>query len=294
MEYELEELLPAAACLTEKYTSKESSSVTYETARMLMEAVIYCIRECEKDFGAALRPQRGLSAMEAYEIGYEKILKKARSAKAVYDRVAQEFEDYGCSNYRDTIMRGMPEFFLYYDARFCPQDHILTLDYPTMCCHGDQTGIDLIFTYLCNAETEKSFLDCFETNSVKKLIKNAENSYCGEDITFGVHQRSGSYYMGNICSLVLLQAVGCMVSKGKLSDLELTREDVEVIQRYFQGSSMEVMEGKIQTIIGFMADQAGLAQKREYFQTAAHEYASQIYNAIENQVLDILFLNQTI
>lgn len=34
MEYRLEELLPAAAGLTEKYTSKESSSITYETAQM--------------------------------------------------------------------------------------------------------------------------------------------------------------------------------------------------------------------------------------------------------------------
>lgn len=39
MEYQLEELLPAAVGLTEKYTSKESSSVTYETARALIRHV---------------------------------------------------------------------------------------------------------------------------------------------------------------------------------------------------------------------------------------------------------------
>ena len=50
MEYRLEELLPAAAGLTEKYTSKESSSITYETAQMLMEAVIYCIGLCEESY----------------------------------------------------------------------------------------------------------------------------------------------------------------------------------------------------------------------------------------------------
>lgn len=45
MEYEIEELVPIVATLAEKYTSKESSSITYEKAQQLMEAVLYCIRE---------------------------------------------------------------------------------------------------------------------------------------------------------------------------------------------------------------------------------------------------------
>lgn len=46
----------------------------------------------------------------------------------------------------------MPQFFLRYDARFCPQDHILTLDYPTMNRYGKKSGIRLIYEYLCGAE----------------------------------------------------------------------------------------------------------------------------------------------
>lgn len=45
--YPLQELLPLVARLAEKYTGFDSSSVTYERAQMLMEAVIYCIREYE-------------------------------------------------------------------------------------------------------------------------------------------------------------------------------------------------------------------------------------------------------
>lgn len=45
-DYDMAELLPVAAWLTDKYTSRESSSVTYETAAVLMEAVCYCIQEC--------------------------------------------------------------------------------------------------------------------------------------------------------------------------------------------------------------------------------------------------------
>ena len=44
--YEPEELLPLVARLAKKYTGGESTSVTYETAQYLMEAVLYCINEC--------------------------------------------------------------------------------------------------------------------------------------------------------------------------------------------------------------------------------------------------------
>lgn len=46
MNYQLEQLIPIVAELANKYTGKQSSSITYERAEMLMEAVLYCIQEC--------------------------------------------------------------------------------------------------------------------------------------------------------------------------------------------------------------------------------------------------------
>ena len=43
MNYEMEELVPLVGKLEEKYTGHESTSITYEKAEQLMEAVIYCI-----------------------------------------------------------------------------------------------------------------------------------------------------------------------------------------------------------------------------------------------------------
>lgn len=39
--YHMEELIPIVAMLADKYTSKESSSISYERANQLMEATIY-------------------------------------------------------------------------------------------------------------------------------------------------------------------------------------------------------------------------------------------------------------
>ena len=48
-ENRMEELLPIVAKLSEKYTGGDSTSVTYETAQELMEAVLYCVREYEQN-----------------------------------------------------------------------------------------------------------------------------------------------------------------------------------------------------------------------------------------------------
>lgn len=126
MEYQLEELLPLTARLAEKYTSKESSSVTYETAQMLMEAVLYCVRECRDTSEYTLVSEHTVKAEDAYRIGYDRVVEKTRKAKEIYDKLIKDFCDYGCSNYRETILKGMPAFFIAYDARFRPQDHLLT------------------------------------------------------------------------------------------------------------------------------------------------------------------------
>jgi hypothetical protein len=68
MNYEISELIPIVAELTDLYTSKESTSITYEKANQLMEAVLFCIQENEDAIwtgqraNASLVTQKKLSA----------------------------------------------------------------------------------------------------------------------------------------------------------------------------------------------------------------------------------------
>lgn len=49
MEYKMEELLPIVEELAQKYTSGESSSITYERAAYLMEGILYCLAEAGEE-----------------------------------------------------------------------------------------------------------------------------------------------------------------------------------------------------------------------------------------------------
>ena len=70
MNYKMEELAQIVAGLAEKYTAKESTSITYERAEQFMGAVLYCIREVWQQKENSIISREGMSALQAYETGF--------------------------------------------------------------------------------------------------------------------------------------------------------------------------------------------------------------------------------
>ena len=68
MEYEMEELITIVGRLAEKYNAHESTSMTYEKAEQLMEAILYCIHETEQ-FGDSFMVSAGTMPIQRmYEV----------------------------------------------------------------------------------------------------------------------------------------------------------------------------------------------------------------------------------
>lgn len=187
--YSMEDLLPIVARLTEAYTSKESSSITYEKARQFMDAVIYCIahceeenvlRECGKDgkenekesskelvaFNSSV-----LSATEAYELGYQMVVEKVRQTIDKYNELMLYFDHYGNINYRDTVEKALPGFFMYYDAKYAPMEYIITMDYPVFGLDMELEGIDMIRQYLDAIIIEQQYLMQFDRNKIIETLR---------------------------------------------------------------------------------------------------------------------------
>ncbi len=168
--YSMEELLPVVAELTDQYTSKESSSVTYERARQLMEAVLYCIAHADFE-NAALFTGSLPPAKEVYRIGYAAVVREVNAAREEYNRLMTFFDSYGNRNYRDTVEKALPGFFLYYDVKFAPTDHIITLDYPVFGLDMTLEGIDRIAQYIEAVRQEQVFLHRFLREDIlEKLV----------------------------------------------------------------------------------------------------------------------------
>ena len=173
MMYEMEELIPIVAELSEQYTGYESTSIPYEKANQLMEAVIYCIHEYEQSGGNALAAE-GVPAKEAYKLGYRLVDKKVREMMEMYHVLLRDFCSYGNIVLKDTV-NAIPEFLKRYDIRYAPQDTILTLDYPLLAGMGEasgRTGIDAVYEYVRCICIEQRFLNQFPETYVIQVLRN--------------------------------------------------------------------------------------------------------------------------
>lgn len=224
MKYEMEELVPLVGELVTKYTSNESTSVTYEKAQQLMGAVVFCIQEGERTATCRLEDGEALvdvtedskrPAKEAYEYGYQCVVRKTKATLSLYHRILEVFKSYGNIALYDTIEKGMPEFFRHYDARFSPQNQILTLDYPTLLGVEKENGIDAIDQYLQYVELEQRFLAEFPEDYVVECLQNYHEDY--EELLI------------NLSSIVLRETIRKMLGDEYHVIIRKVREEIEQI-----------------------------------------------------------------
>lgn len=243
MKYKMEELVPIVAALTEQYTSGESSSITYEKANQLMAAVLYCIRENgrwetpdKNDWSARNRllAKKQLPAKQAYEAGYHKVVQKAKMAMELYHNILERFDAYENRCLKDTVLKGMPEFFKWYDPKFAPQDTILTLDYPILTNISAYQGIDAIYLYLKSISYEQLFLGELDKTYIMQSLQSYHTEY--KDM------------IENLCQIVYT-AVICSVLIGKDMDSgAFSKEEKERLKKVLLNLTEEELIRRITDI----------------------------------------------
>ena len=241
--YKEEDILPIVARIVERYTSKESTSVTYETASKLMEAVHYCINEYKKyqmnlgmntkmNFEANFEMNEekehswnhlvlseieekensethNISAKEAYEKGLQLVKDNVKRTIEDYNQLLLDFDAYGNRNYKDTVEKAIAGFFLYYDAEFAPQNTIITMDYPIIYLDQTLQGIDAISCYVSCITLENRFLTAISSDQVRSILKRFQQNY------------ESQFY--NLCIIVLRHVLGIMI-------LNKTEEQIDEVE----------------------------------------------------------------
>ena len=231
-DYEMEELIPIVAKLTERYTSKESTSVTYEQARQLMGAVIYCIQQCQGENNVSIADR--MPAKDAYAYGYEAVLSKIKLAQQAYNEMIVDFDAYENENYNDTVTKAIPVFFLYYDADFAPQETIITMDYPTICPVNHLSGISAIEKYIEYISLEQLFLGALPKDFIIQVLTNYQASY-----------RKQFY---NICRIILRHILLHMII-GKKLGTELVAQDYEKLHKLIQSMGIENLKNTLTEVL---------------------------------------------
>ena len=257
--YEAEDLVPIVAELAKRYTSGESSSITYEAAGQLMEAVLYCIREFEKGEAFSLTTGKKLSAGKCYERGLELVEKKVQDALKLYNRMMLYFSSYGNRCLQDTVGKGMPEFFKWYDYRLNPQDTLLTLDYPILMDLSADTGIDRIYGYLLCISLEQKFLRKFPRDFVREALAEYDSRY--------------QWMIDNLCEVVLFKVIRYIVLDKNLTEPDFSPEELSRLQKIIREKSLEELREKLKEAVDDLVD--------DYFEEDEN-LKTYLYAAIQN------------
>lgn len=177
MRYEMEELLPVVAQLSRRFTTTESTSISYEKAQQFMGAVLFCIDEFEQLQENMPAKQKGIPAKEAYQLGFEAVMQKARKTQEMYNELMSFFYDYGNDILKDTVEKAVYGFFQYYDPVFAPQHTRITMDYPVLNVDQKLQGIDAIAAYVKAIYTEQIFLQKLPREYICPLLYRFDFEY---------------------------------------------------------------------------------------------------------------------
>ena len=268
----MEELLPVTARLAEQYTAYESTSVTYEKAEQLMEAVLYCIHEAEAWENGIVDAAGYGPAQNLYDAGAACVKRRTKEALELYNELSAEFNHYeNCCLY-DTFMKGLPEFFKWYDVKFHPQDTIITLDYPVLKDLSRYTGIDKIYEFIKCIQLEQEFLNIFPEDFVIQVLFRYHREY--RDMA------------DNICEIILTSVVVHILTGKPLSEENLDGEDYRKLQKIFEANEMQdicrQLEKKVSAVVEkYSQNSSGLM---EYFHSPVQGIAFRLKNAAEHGI----------
>lgn len=278
MDYQMEELLPIVSELAQKYAGYESTSITYEKAQSLMEAVLFCLSEYNSSAKDSL-VQKDISVKEQYNIGAKLLFEKVENIRKIFNEISFQFVDFGVKCLYDTVQKGIPQFLKWYDIKFCPQNTILTLDYPLIIDCSSLTGADAVYKYIRAIQTEQIFLRKFDRNYVMLVLEKYNSEY--RDM------------IENICSIVLTNIIGHIAIKKPFNDIDFLYEEYLQLSKIFAGKSIPDIENVVKDLIKKIVSQfyENDMDMLEYLCYETNNIAVRIYTANQHEQLSKIFLS---
>lgn len=276
MEYQPEDLIPIVTDLAAAYTGFEHSSITYETAEALMEAVLYCIRE-QQDLDSYELSVGPVSARAAYEAGLQTVIEKVKRLQRLYNERVFDFQDYGVECLKDVWFKGIPAFLLKYDVKYAPQETILTLDYPVLKGLQNLSGIDAVLECVTCVDIEQRFLRGFDSDYVREVLRAYDPEY--------------TVLLENICGILLPNAMAHAILRKPFTSMGFDQEEYQFLERVLSQKSQEKLEAYFTEILKSMVEHSFEQDEKmlEYLSYGISDMARRIGNNAANHCLEKIF-----
>lgn len=286
-DYPLKELMPIVAKLAEGYVSKESTSIPYEKAEQLIDAVLYCIHEItsanknQTSDMELLQPffenNQNITIEDMYINGYKIVIEKVKNTQLLFNEMISSFNSYGNENYQDTVTRAIPGFFRLYDVRFAPQDTVITMDYPVLGGpYTDEgksiTGIDAIKKYVEDISLEQLFLGRFPENYVIDVLYEFQKDY------------KKQFY--NICEIILRHVLANLLINANPDDTDTAKKHIKILETLRNMTKTELRQKLTCILEIFITEQYSDNHKLyDYLNRDTDEYSDRLLFGVKHDCM---------
>jgi hypothetical protein len=272
-----EDLMPVLADVVRCYVGCDNTSISYERAEELLNGIMFCIDEFRNSASDSVAV-KDMPVSEQYNVGTKLVAEKAGAAMQIYNHLCADFDDYGVECLRDTVMKGIPEFFRRYNSEFFPHDTILTLDYPVLGDVRSLCGIDAIYAFLSAVECEQRFLGCINREYITCFMKAADPEY--------------ELMIDNICGAVL-PGIAAHFALGKSLDMPgFTAEEYSVLTDAFSFETAFGVEQKLKSMLKIIEKSFPYVDKAvwNYLSGNLRDTSVRIHTAIKLNVPESVFV----
>lgn len=170
-----EELYALLAERTSRYTMGDSTSLPLETAKRLLEGIVFCVALHQKSIGSAIPKDAPLA--ERHRAGIAEAKRLLRRAKLLL-REAQRWQPPVMNVGFQETLSALPAFFKQYDADFFAQEVPCSIDYPLCQPVSDALcGVEYVLDYLRRWLTESALLRAYSRETLIDLYERYYGDY---------------------------------------------------------------------------------------------------------------------
>ena len=219
--------------------------------------------------------------MEPLKLLFEHGLKLVRRKKAVsrhlQKKILENLLDTPNVYYRSTIADGINGFFKLYRPQFAAHEIHITADYPVLIGRPELDGIEFIEQYLRCIRAENAFCVCFAPQDIHHLLCGLTQDYRSVPL--------------NIFEPVLLSALGLVIQKRNPKRLDLTKQELSLLYRFFSGQTQKEIQASLKQALLDLDEKMNLPQiSVQYASLCIPKLAETIRNAVKMETLDKVFL----
>ena len=191
-----------------RYTMGDSTSIPADTARLLLESILYCL-DLNRRFPVADVPQEA-PLKTRWEAGVHQAKRIAARAKLLLRQAQRTPPPLVNTAYCDTL-ESLPAFFVGYDPDFFAQEIPCSFDYP-LCLPVSESllGAEFILEYLRKLLAENTILRAFPSEALRALYERYYIDYVD--------------LLVNLCLPAAEMATLCALANQPGQPLSLTKE----------------------------------------------------------------------